>query len=434
MTSFGTATPYAAYVATLEGLAEDVRAGRADPRKLAAALDGEAAAEVRRLLPLDYRREVGAFFTNSSVRAIVTALLREHGRPPYFDAACGAGDLLLAAAETLPRPVATPELLLAWSTALRGTDLHPEFVAATRARLWLAAVAGTPASGGVPDPKMAFAGVGTGDGIDALRACAPPPQTVVLNPPFGAEPALAKCSWGTGMVPRAGRFTEQVVIAMRPGTTLVAVLPDVLRTGARLARWRAVIEQHLDIREVRRIGLFDAHTAVDVFALVGVRRSAPAATQSPVAWWPGATATRRAATVGDRFEVNVGAVVDNRDAHVGPIRAFVVARGLPSGGRVTRIAGRRRFAGRVFAPPFVLVRRTNAPSRGLPRARGVLVTGKRRVAVDNHLLVLSPRSGQLADCEELLDVLERPATTTWLNERIRCRHLTVGALREVRWG
>jgi hypothetical protein len=29
--------------------------------------------------------------------------------------------------------------------------------------------------------------------------------------------------------------------------------------------------------------------------------------------------------------------------------------------------------------------------------------------------------------------LKDPRTTTWLNERIRCRHLTVGAVRDLPW-
>lgn len=434
MRGVGAAAPYAEYVSVLDALAADVRGERADPLRLAAALDGEAAGELRRLVPLLYRREVGAFFTSSAVRATVASLLRKYGRPPYFDAACGAGDLLLAAAEALPRRPSAEDTLAAWAAALGGADLHPEFVDAARARLWLAAVAAT--AGPLPTPLAdaagAFSGVRAGDGIAALRACTPPPQTIVLNPPFGVEPAPPGCAWGAGNVSRAATFTEQVVLAMDPGATIVAVLPDVLRSGDRLARWRAALEQHLDVRHVLRIGKFDPYTGVDVFALVGHRRGASSLASAPVEWWPG-MGKPATSTVGARFEVNVGAVVDNRDPHAGPSRVFVAARRLPVSGRVARITARRRFAGRVFTPPFVLVRRTSAPSVGAARARGVLVTGKRSVAVDNHLLVLTPREGGIHECEELLRVLDAASTTTWLDDRIRCRHLTVGAVRDLPW-
>jgi hypothetical protein len=53
------------------------------------------------------------------------------------------------------------------------------------------------------------------------------------------------------------------------------------------------------------------------------------------------------------------------------------------------------------------------------------------VAVDNHLLVLEPKAER--GIEELVQVLRRPETTEWLNQRIRCRHLTVDAVNQIPW-
>jgi hypothetical protein len=39
----------------------------------------------------------------------------------------------------------------------------------------------------------------------------------------------------------------------------------------------------------------------------------------------------------------------------------------------------------------------------------------------------------LRDCEKLVQVLRRESTTEWLNERIRCRHLTVSAVADIPW-
>jgi hypothetical protein len=36
-------------------------------------------------------------------------------------------------------------------------------------------------------------------------------------------------------------------------------------------------------------------------------------------------------------------------------------------------------------------------------------------------------------CRELLDILKDDQTTHWLDQRIRCRHLTVAALDELPW-
>lgn len=59
--------------------------------------------------------------------------------------------------------------------------------------------------------------------------------------------------------------------------------------------------------------------------------------------------------------------------------------------------------------------------------------GEDAVAVENHLVVLRPLDGSQAACEQLLGVLDSEATSQWLDRRIRCRHLTVGALQTVPW-
>jgi hypothetical protein len=55
------------------------------------------------------------------------------------------------------------------------------------------------------------------------------------------------------------------------------------------------------------------------------------------------------------------------------------------------------------------------------------------VAIENHLLVLRPKDDSPKTCEELLGLLSLQRTNEWLNRRIRCRHLTVGALADLPW-
>jgi hypothetical protein len=45
--------------------------------------------------------------------------------------------------------------------------------------------------------------------------------------------------------------------------------------------------------------------------------------------------------------------------------------------------------------------------------------------------VCIPRDGSLASCEALMRQLAEDAADRYLNERIRCRHLTVKAVRDV---
>ena len=99
---------------------------------------------------------------------------------------------------------------------------------------------------------------------------------------------------------------------------------------------------------------------------------------------------------------------------------------------VREVSNNRRFEGRVFSPPFVVVRRTSRPG-DKHRALGTIINNARPVAVENHLLVLLPKDGTVKACRELLRVLRKPQTTQWLDQYIRCRHLTVSALADLPW-
>ena len=67
------------------------------------------------------------------------------------------------------------------------------------------------------------------------------------------------------------------------------------------------------------------------------------------------------------------------------------------------------------------------------RCIGTLVTGKEPIAVENHFLVALPRDKKVGTCKKLLDVLRLESTSNWMNERIRCRHLTVGSVGDLPW-
>jgi hypothetical protein len=88
--------------------------------------------------------------------------------------------------------------------------------------------------------------------------------------------------------------------------------------------------------------------------------------------------------------------------------------------------------GTIFAPPFVAVRRTSSPS-DRKRAVGSIILGNRPVAVENHLLVLTPNDGRLESCAELLVLLACDATSDYLNLAIRCRHLTTRSVMGIPW-
>jgi hypothetical protein len=135
--------------------------------------------------------------------------------------------------------------------------------------------------------------------------------------------------------------------------------------------------------------------------------------------------------VSDYFEVRVGTVVPHRDPDEGEKLAYLKAHELPVNDSYVPGALRRGHSGRRFQPPFVAVRRTSRPGQPQGRVQSTLITGPEPVIVENHLLVLLPHDGTLESCTRLMAELAASQTTAWLDHRLRCRHLTTTALREV---
>lgn len=207
------------------------------------------------------------------------------------------------------------------------------------------------------------------------------------------------------------------------------ILPDVLRSGSRYEKWRQMVINQVVVDRITPYGLFDRNADVDVFILEVTKR----ATVEPrrKIRWPTTPITHRA-SVGDLFGVHVGSVVPHRHQQRG-IRVsvpYIHSRAIPAWGRVSRIAEQRRFKGSLFKPPFVAIRRTSRPEDRY-RATCTLVTGGRLVAVENHLIVCCPNDGKTKTCRQLLQQMKKKETNDWLNTRIRCRHLTVGAIKEL---
>ena len=382
---------------------------------------------------------MGAFFTNAQLaaRAIRQPKNDTSADLVFADPACGAGDLLLHCATFLHKSSDLAETLREWQKRLYGTDVEELFVRAARARLILAAVAAGARRTGrtrIGDLDSLFSHLEIADGLTHSRGLCGVSQ-VVLNPPFSKIKVLPGCSWASGGVSSAAVFLAHALESADSSAQITAILPDVLRTGTRYARWRAHVEAQSVVEGVEVYGLFDAHTDIDVFVL---RLRVPADPRRgecekqiypPASWWVESETDLR---LGDFFEVAVGPVVPHRETNRGNWYPYLHARTAPPWKRMSHIVEHKRFRGRVFSPPFIVVRRTSGP-REASRATATLVSSGRATAVENHLLVLRPHDGKLETCERGLGVLRSDRTNTWLNERIRCRHLTVGAVLGVPW-
>lgn len=403
------------------------------PKDLDAALDGQPSAELRRQVPIDVLRETGAFFTGSALAklAIRAAGLRLTADVKILDPACGAGDLLVAFVGHLPCSSDLKSTLRDWGQQVLALDVQPDFVRATKLRLALAAIRRqSPASRKkLPSLDDLFPGIGLGSSLVEENVYKQATH-ILINPPFTPVDAPEACAWGSGKVNSAAVFMDACISRSDPDTQIVAILPDVLRSGSRYAKWRHLFEDRVALRKIQIIGQFDRHTDVDVFLVVGQIRKKNKSVHR-FDWVP--PEQSGGVRVSDKFEVSVGAVVSYRDPHEGAWFPFIQARDLPSWEVVSVFCHHRRFNGQTFRPPFVVVRRTSRPS-DKHRAVGTVIRGRRRIAVENHLIVLRPKDRTVASCNRLLAVLKDKEANEFLDLRIRCRHLTVSALSDLPWG
>ena len=394
-------------------------------------LDGQAGAALRKTIPLQMRREQGAFFSSSDLRATALQPSQEPiaSLGTFLDPAVGAGDLLIEVARQFPVQQDLAETIRRWGLLLHGRDLQPMFVRLAKARLVLLAVA----RGAVARSKNTdglddiFPEIKVGDGLKLL-ARGWSGAHIVMNPPFTHRRASEDIKWASGRTNEAAMFLAAAVAGGQPGTRLTAILPDVIRAGSRYDRLREIIGANLRVTSAKPYGQFDAWTDIDVFILRGViGHSESGAT--PTQWWRATDGER----LGDIADISVGPVVPHRDQETEPKRPYLLARNIPLGGEydVSR-AERRGFKKRLFHPPFVVIRRTSRPgdkSRGL----GTVILGRGRVLVENHLIIIKPKDCSADACCRIVDVLASTHAREWLDNRIRCRHLTVRALKELPW-
>lgn len=395
-------------------------------------LNGNVGAELRRRVTLDYRQQVGAFFTSEPLRTLTisSSFLNSHD-DLIWDPACGAGDLLLGVAETLPATLDLATTLNMWGENLCGTDIEPVFVRAAKARLVLAAYlrGARLKRGNKLSLSNIFPLIRVGDSLST-----PPsfkPTRIVLNPPFIAINQNVEPSWGAGSVSAAAVFIDKCLEIAAPDARIAAILPDVLRTGSRYQRWRAAVQKVAEVTRLHVYGAFDPQADVDVFVVELKVKSMNHSHVIGTDPW-GICRTSVSATLGEFCTVSVGPVVPHRHKIEGPELPYLHAKDAPKWGVMNTVAARRQFAGTTFQPPFVVIRRTSSPSDKF-RAVATLVSCNEPVAVENHLIICSPNDGSLATCQKIMEILHAKTTNDWLNGRIRCRHLTVGAVKDIPW-
>lgn len=420
---------YRAYVSRLRELTQETRRKPGWEEQVVAALNGEASTKLRRTVCLKTRREYGAYFTGTTLgERLLKKCSSFDANRIFYDPSCGMGDLLLAAAKNLPLAKSLPWTLAQWGRQLTGTDLHPEFIAGAKARLVLLAQLRHQTIEALSvSPDRLFPYIRVADGL-AERTAFQRATTLLLNPPFGLVKAPKACDWAGGRVSEAAMFLITALKRSRQGTEILAILPEVLRSGSFSQHWRNRVSDLAEVHLVDPYGVFDESADIDVFLLRLVRRAEGNSSRRKK--WP-TMRTRRGTVVADRFQVHVGRVVPHRDKKSGPKLAYIHARCVPTWVVMKKFTESRRHKGPAYKPPFVVIRRTSRPGDAY-RATATVVDGRSPIAVENHLIVCEPEDGKLATCKKLMLQLKTHVVNEYLNSRIRCRHLTVRAIKEVR--
>lgn len=395
-------------------------------------LDGAAGRAAESLIDKATRARDGIFFSGHHLAEKVVRHLesRISEGSSVYDPTCGAGDLLIQAAKLLPLSESVHMTLGQWGKHLLGTDLHRVFVETAKRRLTLLALyrhrnesPGTDLSFGTNDY---FPGIRVGDFL-CSESMLPEACDFLMNPPFVSASGPDWVTWSSGRLQMAGAFFESAVKKISPERHIVAILPDVLRSGTRYARWREMVVRAGDVRAVEAYGKFDSATDVDVFVLHFTKRKSPRRD----ATWPTGVVNDADTSVplSHLAQVTVGAVVPHRHPNRGPWCGYLEVSNAPAFGE-TRVTRKRRFTGTVVQPPFLVVRRTSNPS-DKDRLITTVIMGTEPIAVENHLIVVKPFSVSVEECRRIASELQAPSARQWLDTKIRCRHLTTAAMKDL---
>ncbi len=427
------------YVANIESLVDELSGSSANVinnSEIQLVLDGQPMKVLRKVVPIADLKNSGAFFTNHDLsNQLVKPIIPDIQQGSIIgDPACGVGNLLLACARHLPILKYLKETLNIWGERLYGYDIHPEFIRATKARLVLLAI-----ERGVKGELDDINSSHLFPNIRVSNYLIKPLEfqkvnCIVINPPYSMVKAVDTCKWSSGSISQAALFLEKCVMTATSQTKILAILPDVLRTGSRYLKWRNTISSSTTIESTEIVGQFDKLTDIDVFLLRMTIGHSPSGRINHKWWNFSGKLKLSKSVIADYYNVHVGPVVPYRDPHKGKWYPYIHARLLPSWTTINTDNDfkKRRFNRTVFKPPFVVIRRTSRPSDS-NRAIASIIKGNSYVAVENHLIVCKPKSGHLNDCHNLLELLKSDFTNEWLNKRIRCRHLTVTAIRELPW-
>ncbi|HDS1223184.1 TPA: hypothetical protein QEF96_001877 [Stenotrophomonas maltophilia] len=398
---------------TKEALA---RAHRASPPASEDHDDLADSSIINSILGRDLRRIHGIFFSGERWASKLLAHVDFSSVQRVIDPSCGIGDLLVEAARLFKHAEGNAQLDQdELKRSFVAFDLFEDFISITWARIirtygFKLDAQDTHEQQVKPYDSLTFDwGLRTGD-------------LLVMNPPFHKERSPTWSEISNGTTSCAALFLEKALLESPPGVCIAAILPEVIRSGTRYERLRRNLSTRCEVALFKAAGAFGGDADIDVALLVATTRPLPAPTEPT-------TEQSETLVIGDLCKVSVGSVVPHRDKEAGKLMPYIDVRSTPAWSTFEPVTF-ARYSSRTISPPFVVVRRTSSPS-DRERARASIVTGGIPVLVENHLIVLEPNVRTLNECKKILGSLKDCRTSDWLNDAIRCRHLTVSSVKGI---
>lgn len=381
---------------------------------------------LRSILPLKEMREAGCFFTGEdlSLKTIDSFFDSISFQSIILDPTCGAGNLLIACSRKLEVKNTLSETLKSWGHILRGYDLYAAFVTTAKLRIIIEALnRGAMSDCTIDDALELLPFIQTKDAMTTTSVDVRKITHIIMNPPFNSWPSPAIDYWKKGKVNSAGVIFDHYLRILPIHCNISAILPDVLRSGSRYHSFRDFISSEMKaFCEI--YGRFNSQTDVDVFILSGIKKKN---NLRKIEW---SINLGNYTPLSELFDVRIGPLVAYRDPQEGDKHPYFHAKNSIAWSEISTATEFRKFLGKTITPPFVLIKRTSSPSDKY-RASATLINLSEPVAVENHMIVLTPKTGSLSDCRKLMTILKSEKTNQFLNSRARMRHLTVNTVKEI---
>lgn len=374
----------------------------------------------------EYLKKIGAFFTEPllSLKAIQLFQNAITVESVVLDPSCGVGSLLIESSRQLGVRSLLSDTLKEWNNVLKGFDTQRDFIEISKLRIVLEALnRGVKKDCSIDQAITYLNNIELRDALSILEEDVTDVTHLFMNPPFVSTTSPKRDYWGKGKTNSAAVFFDYYLRMVSSYCNVVAILPDVLRSGSLFVNFRHFVNENLN-GQAKIWGRFSDNADVDVFILSGIKECA----NSKIEWVKPVDEGKT--ILADQFNVSVGAVVPHRDKQIGKKYPYFHPRNCKNWEIINTAGEYRAFSGKVVQSPCVLIKRTSSPTDRF-RAAATLIRLNEPIAVENHLIVATPKDGSLRSCKKLLKVLANARTSQFLNTQIRARHLTVGAVKSI---